>query len=412
MKIGILTYHCVPNFGAQLQTLSTVGFLRKLGHEPIVINWYPNDLEEMYRNRVPDIQISIHDKFCKEFLPITHLCRTEDEVVKIVEESQMDAIIHGSDALFKYQPEKGRRRFVKRKLKYKVFNPSISVEGLENNLFWGGYLSKLRRKIPAAVYAVSSQNCQYQLLTHSERKNLRKKLSNFCVISARDEWTQQMVCSITHKKNIEVFPDPVFSFEQNNTIVLPPKQSIIKKFNLPEKYILLCFRTNNLTTDYIQAISDSICSKGFCPVAFPMPEGLKDYGIDKTIALPIDPIEWYCLIKYSSGYIGERMHPIVVCLHNSVPFFSFDEYGIFVNKKFSSKATFQVNSSKTYQIIEKADMKQYYYSYKQEEELPNPMRIVDLICSFDVDKCSSFAFSQHQCYDNAMQKVLNCLSNE
>lgn len=31
MKIGILTYHCVPNFGAQLQTISTVGYVKKNG---------------------------------------------------------------------------------------------------------------------------------------------------------------------------------------------------------------------------------------------------------------------------------------------------------------------------------------------------------------------------------------------
>ena len=43
MKIGILTYHSVYNFGANLQVLSTVGYLKNNGFEPIVINWIPED---------------------------------------------------------------------------------------------------------------------------------------------------------------------------------------------------------------------------------------------------------------------------------------------------------------------------------------------------------------------------------
>lgn len=52
-----------------------------------------------------------------------------------------------------------------------------------------------------------------------------------------------------------------------------------------------------------------------------MPEN--DFSLsstDVTISIPLNPIDWYALIKYSKGYIGERMHPIVVSLHNSVPF--------------------------------------------------------------------------------------------
>ena len=48
MRIGVLTYHCPPNFGAQLQAVSTVGYLRRVGHDVIVLNWYAKDLEEMY----------------------------------------------------------------------------------------------------------------------------------------------------------------------------------------------------------------------------------------------------------------------------------------------------------------------------------------------------------------------------
>ena len=70
MKIGILTYHCVPNFGAQLQTISTVGYVKKMGHDPIVLHWYPQDLEDMYVERIPEIQVKEHLNFTNEVLPV------------------------------------------------------------------------------------------------------------------------------------------------------------------------------------------------------------------------------------------------------------------------------------------------------------------------------------------------------
>ena len=39
MNIGILAYHSACNYGANLQVLSTVGYLKRNGHNPIVINY-------------------------------------------------------------------------------------------------------------------------------------------------------------------------------------------------------------------------------------------------------------------------------------------------------------------------------------------------------------------------------------
>lgn len=80
MKIGVLTYHCVPNFGAQLQTISTIGCLMKMGHEPVVLNWYPLELEEMYAKRIPASQVNIHNKFMNENIPVSKVCRTDQEL--------------------------------------------------------------------------------------------------------------------------------------------------------------------------------------------------------------------------------------------------------------------------------------------------------------------------------------------
>lgn len=88
-----------------------------------------------------------------------------------------------------------------------------------------------------------------------------------------------------------------------------------------------------------------------------MPEN--DFSLsstDVTISIPLNPIDWYALIKYSKGYIGERMHPIVVSLHNSVPFYCFDEYGIktFEGNWFQRK--YNKETSKTYLIVKRAGL--------------------------------------------------------
>lgn len=53
-----------------------------------------------------------------------------------------------------------------------------------------------------------------------------------------------------------------------------------------------------------------------------MPTGIGfKHNFDFSITTPLPPLDWYALIKYAKGYIGENMHPIVVALHNAVPCF-------------------------------------------------------------------------------------------
>ena len=101
MKIGILTYHCVPNFGAQLQALSTVCYLKRAGYEPILLNWYPKDLQVMYEHRVSREQILAHEEFTIKYLPITETCRNEQDLVSVINNYNIEKNIVGSDALFK-----------------------------------------------------------------------------------------------------------------------------------------------------------------------------------------------------------------------------------------------------------------------------------------------------------------------
>lgn len=406
MKIGILTYHCVPNFGAELQALSTVGFFRQLGYEPIVLHWYPRDLEEMYSKRIPQKQMEIHNQFALNHLPLSKRCYTEDDLVTEINRLTIDFIFVGSDALFKYKPEKNRRFFSKRKLKY-IYTQSLSVEKLDGNPFFGGFISKLQKKVPACAFSVSSQNCPFQQMGFFEKRRMSKALSNFSSITVRDEWTKKMVEAITKQRNIKITPDPVFSFNENLNFNIS-KEDIIRKFHLKEKYILLSFSNWYIDQSYIQEIGKSIEENGYQPVILPMPERCNDFDIITKIDLPLDPLDWYYLIKYSSGYIGERMHPIVVSLHNAIPFFCFDEYGF--SENVAGELKYIKASSKTYLILKKAELTNWMCSYQDKTStLPSASSIINKIKDFPIEKCKNFSLEYQNYYEKSMTETISVL---
>ena len=84
MKIGLLAYHAACNFGAFLQLLSTVEYIKKQGDEPIVINWIPKDFSKDYEKRsllkVRDLYVRIR----KQYYPMTELCETYKQVAKVI----------------------------------------------------------------------------------------------------------------------------------------------------------------------------------------------------------------------------------------------------------------------------------------------------------------------------------------
>lgn len=404
MKIGILTYHCVPNFGAQLQAISTVGYLKRHGHTPIVLNWYPQSLENNYFGRIPDVQIECHRQVTENILPVSRILRTQQELIDTVREMGIEYILAGSDALFKYAPLKTRRYFSKRKLRFLQLK-SYTTLPLSENPFFGGFLAQFEGKVGASAFSVSSQNCPYSKMEDQEIQEMAECLSHYKVITVRDEWTKTMVETVTGRKNVQLSPDPVFSFEQNRWFDLPTRDDILKKFKLKENYILFSFSKHFQSVSYIKALEKVFFTAGYSPVALPMPEGCFDYGMISKIELPLTPIDWYALIKYSSGYVGERMHPIVVSIHNSVPFFCFDEYGTTTSSLFGIKKKYIIESSKTYHIINKAGLDAQMCSYRS-GKLPQPNQVIEAIRNFDKNLCSKFSTKYQKQYEQVMSTLL------
>jgi len=194
------------------------------------------------------------------------------------------------------------------------------------------------------------------------------------------------------------------------------RSDLLGRYKLPEKYVLLSFNMRYLQNIYIKKLEAILKSKGYTAIAFPMPEGLKDYGLSYKIGIPLSPLDWYYLIKYASGYIGERMHPILVALHNAVPFFCFDHYGLTeynipivskLNIPFISKydKNFIWATSKIYHILSKADLLSNVVSYKNHKKL-TPLEVVNRLLTFDLEKAVLFSIKYQKLYEKSMCDIL------
>lgn len=405
MNIGILTYFSVPNFGAQLQALSTVCFLNNKGHNPILINWYPKSLENYYKSIIPEEQIEMHNVFTQSFLPVTEKCTTEEDIVKVILDNNIQAIFVGSDALLKIMPKRLEQLI---KLKHFITGNKkplvITEDRYVSTPFLGNFYNKLKKKIPMVMFSVSSQDSRYKYLSFFERKILKNELENFSYITVRDEHTKSLVQTFMRKSNLKITPDPVFNFNNNTSFLsLPSKNEIMKKFNLPERYVLFSFRSGkfHITNKFAKNIAEELDKRNLQLIAFPHPDGVQDFGLKKIISIPLFPIDWYCIIKYSSGYIGERMHPIVVCLHNKIPFVVFDEYGN------NSKTQ---NSSKIYHILNKANLIKFRFG--TEDDYSDPDKIVDMLINFEVNKEKEFLSNQIIEYTTEMNNIIDIITTK
>lgn len=402
MKIGILTYGRIANFGANLQCTSTYMYLLSHGHNPIYIYYLPKDLyNSIERNREINPQIQAHyDYFDSIVKNSTNLCHTPEDINKAIKDNSIEAVIIGADAVLQHHPLLSRIRF--RKGARFVYLDDITKDRLFPNLFWGYGVDD---RVKIAMMSVSCQNSEYSLFLPSVKRKMRNALKRFGYISVRDLWTQKMIMHIDKTRNVPITPDPVFAFNYNMSSLIPTKDAISEKFDLPEKYVVLSFFAQSLSIQCLESIKDLFKRKKIECVVLPMPiQGVNfKHGFDKVVKAPLSPLDWYAIIKYSVGYIGENMHPIVTCLHNGVPCFSIDNWGrrgVFNQIK-------NDGSSKTADIMRIFDVVEYRKSILQRPCKVDALEIYNAIINFPVDKIKTKSNDYYQRYENLMDSILN-----
>ena len=175
MKIGILTYHSVCNFGANLQALSTYSYLKNNGFKAIFINWLPSDLENLYKKNVNPLQYTCHQEFVKNFLPTTELCRNTFDIQRVIKKEGIKAVVIGSDAVFSYIP------FLKRihpSRKTLIGITKVSTDHKFPNPFWGEF-KKSNDDIKIFAMSASAQFFDFNKCLPLTKVAIKKALSKF-----------------------------------------------------------------------------------------------------------------------------------------------------------------------------------------------------------------------------------------
>ncbi|MFA5644521.1 MAG: polysaccharide pyruvyl transferase family protein [Patescibacteria group bacterium] len=343
MRIGIITYHWVPNFGANLQSLATISMLRKFGHEPYIINYRPKSLVEKYEKTVSREQLLEHEKFLEEYLPQTELCQNLEEVSLINKKYNFETLISGSDAVLR--------------LNYKTERDDLMFP----NPFWLTFANNNQNKI---FFSVSNMGTSFSKLDKNIKAEITKTLKN-SKIFVRDKWTEKQIKLLDKEIKIEQLSDPMFLIEKYFKI--PEKYNREKK----EKYIILNLYKHLKNKKWVEQLNKIIELNNYKLISLPNPEDNSIKKVENNVNLPLHPLEWYSLIKNSSGYIGVRFHPIVASILNNVPFVSFDTY----NDKIISLDNLK---SKTYDLCKKTK-KTKFCKNKLKQKIISPRKTFQLL---------------------------------
>ena len=127
------------------------------------------------------------------------------------------------------------------------------------------------------------------------------------------------------------------------------------------------------------------------------------HSFEYVIPSPLSPIDWYALIKYSNGYIGENMHPIVICLHNAVPCYSIDNWG---NFDFFRRAK-NDGSSKVEDILRIFGVEKNRTAISREHCNASPIDSINAIENFPISDIEKKANDYYERYLLMMKEIIN-----
>lgn len=381
------------NYGANLQAYSTACYLRKKGYGVVFICW-----NDYMSNNTPAVQVDIHRTFLlRQGFAVTSPCYTDADFVKAIDDNGICNIIVGSDCVLTYQS--------------RLFPFHISRKGIQRidkssdydfpNPFWLSYI-RGRKDIGKFLMSASCGGAGTGYIRNSVKQSMRNLLSQYDYVSVRDGFTRDFVRGLLPASTeIHVTPDPVFGFNANVDNV-PGRREIHDRFHLPERYIVVSFYSFYWPQqEWADRLMKAAHADGLACVSLPMPQGGCNSRFDIDVELPLDPMEWYAIIKYSCGYVGNNMHPIIVAMHNNVPFFSYNIHG----KSILGGRIQFIKTSKEYDLLHKCGLDEYLAPQPYIKYIA-PERVVQKLLSFNHDRCAVAITRLAQDYAEMMDSII------
>jgi hypothetical protein len=285
MKIGILTFQRVANYGAILQAYALFNVLKMTGHDVELIDYSTDRTcnliqKHLYSNpyfAFNAVKEWRMNNFSRKYMKLTaRKYRTSEELKKYAQ--NFDLIICGSD---------------------EIWNIQLPFQNYDFNYFLDFATPNVSKISYAASFGyTSSDNIGENIVRISQL------LQSFSAISVRDENSLQLVrsCKISAVKVL----DPTFLCEYSKILSLP----VVKR-----KYLLIYAHLSREEQSYAKKIATYL---GLDLVAIGYPCRIADYN-----HLAVSPAEWLGYFAEAAYVISDFYHGVIFSIIFKKPFSTF-----------------------------------------------------------------------------------------
>lgn len=282
-KVAIITVHVGPNFGSVLQTIATSEVFKRLGLDPIIVNYIPERVT--YKRACNDALKSIKKIMV---LPARLLNRYVNNKVYggfLKKHCKLSEAIYAKDVFLQKCP--AADYYVTGS--DQVWN-SFYNEGIDTHYFWDGIDGK---KI---AYASSIGK---RLDSDEEQKSFKKYLSLFKAISVREQSAYDELVKLGIHS--EVLLDPTFMLNKEQWM------PFISKRLVKEPYLFVYLPYNIVDKSIIySSVRRVALSKGLKVITYSRTIS-REHLADKTI-LYANPGDFLSLIYYADYIFTNSFH--------------------------------------------------------------------------------------------------------
>lgn len=299
MKIGIVTIHSHFNYGAVLQAFATQMVLKKLGHEPQMIDYYTLDQEKNNKSRIVKVDIKrilyflvlrldrkyqIRLRRFSEFRKLLSLSKRYYSKEEIYQNPPVfDVYLVGSDQV--WNMEKGIQSY--------NFLDFIK----------GPHVRKISYASSFGTSTIPDQN----------KEELKELLQDFTAISTREDEGVEIIKEATGRDATQVL-DPTLLITKSQWQDLLPSEK-----NAPNNYILI-YALNNSEESVM--LVEAVRKRYRLPV-FGIPMGYKvpgKYKVDREIK-DAGPWEFISLLENAKVVCTSSFHGLAFAINFEKTFF-------------------------------------------------------------------------------------------
>ncbi len=320
MKVGIITFHNVPNYGAVLQAYSLYKLVEQVTGDVEVLDYSNLSVDNYYKPRV-SVRIMGYirsllkqwkiAKFVKSYIRLSH---------NDFRKNNYDAIVCGSDQIWSIN----------------------STQGFDTTYFIG-FADDGARKISYAPSANQTDSFG------ENKESISKLLDSFHSISVRDLHTQDLLSRECNKQAVKVL-DPTFLVDFSN---------LEKNPHLNYPYLLVYF-DGGLNKEVVKEINRIAKTRSLQIVSI----GYFPESISKCF-LTASPEEWLGLFKKADYIVTNSFHGTVFSIKYKKPF------KVILSSHKITKVYDLLNSLDLTSAIHNPDSSDVHISYDKVENILN-----------------------------------------